>query len=69
MIELKNGDKQIYYDETHQFLSTRYVCPPEVMHRLYEFKMHQQSHGTIRLKVHLDNHQQICFKEELKSSG
>ena len=31
--------------------------------------MHEKSHGTIRLKVHLDDQQQIYFKEGLASKA
>ncbi|XP_043474034.1 uncharacterized protein LOC122506104 [Leptopilina heterotoma] len=64
-----NNNKEMQYDEIIHYLNTRYVCPPEAMHRLYEFNMHEQSHATYRLAVHLPNQQSICFKEGLEEEA
>lgn len=51
------------YDEIEQYLSTRYVCPPEAMYRLLEFKLYDHSHVIYRLAVHLENEQLVYFKQ------
>ncbi|XP_043473610.1 uncharacterized protein LOC122505828 [Leptopilina heterotoma] len=64
-----DNNKEMQYDEIIHYLNTRYVCPLEAMHRLYEFNMHEQSHATYRLAVHLPNQQSICFKEGLEEEA
>ncbi|XP_051156397.1 uncharacterized protein LOC127278640 [Leptopilina boulardi] len=65
----KDDNEEMKYDEIVNYLNTRYVCPPEAMHRLFEFNMHEQSHTTYRLAVHLPNQQLICFKEGLEEEA
>lgn len=36
-----DSNQEMQYDEIQHYLNTRYICPPEAMHRLYEFKMHE----------------------------
>ncbi|XP_051160434.1 uncharacterized protein LOC127281007, partial [Leptopilina boulardi] len=68
-IVYKDDNQEMQYDEIQYYLNTRYVCPPEAMHRLYEFPMHEQSHATYRLAVHLPNQQSICFQEGLEEEA
>jgi len=53
--------KIVYYDEIDEYLSTRYVCPPEAMYRLNEYKLFEMSHCIYRLAVHLENEQNVYF--------
>ncbi|XP_051156401.1 uncharacterized protein LOC127291373 [Leptopilina boulardi] len=69
IIGYKDDNEEMKYDEIVNYLNTRYVCPPEAMHRLFEFNMHEQSHTTYRLAVHLPNQQLICFKEGLEEEA
>ena len=46
-----------------QHLDTRYVCPPEACHRIFEFLMHKISHAIYRLGVHEKDRQNVYFKE------
>ncbi|XP_043481255.1 uncharacterized protein LOC122510566 [Leptopilina heterotoma] len=55
MVGIKDNNDLMHYDEPQHYLNTRYVCPPEAMHRLFEFNMHEQSHAAYRLAVHLPN--------------
>ncbi|XP_051157417.1 uncharacterized protein LOC127279225 [Leptopilina boulardi] len=69
IIGYKDDNQEMEYDEIEHYLNTSYVCPPEAMHRLYEFNMHKQSHATYRLAVHLPNQQSVCFKEGLEEEA
>ncbi|XP_043481310.1 uncharacterized protein LOC122510603 [Leptopilina heterotoma] len=69
IVGYKDDNQVIHYDEIQNYLNTRYVCPPEAMHRLYEFNMHEQSHATYRLAVHLPNQQSICFQEGMEQTA
>lgn len=53
---------ELAYDEITQYLSARYLCPPEAMWRIYENKMSDMSHSINRLAVHLDNQQNVYYK-------
>lgn len=50
-------------DEIAKFLNARYVGSTEAMWRIFEFPMHFQSHTIIRLDIHLENNQNIVFRE------
>ena len=54
---------ELKYDEIKQYINTRYVCPPEAMHRLYEYKMSELSHWINRLAVYIENEQNVFFRE------
>ncbi|XP_043469512.1 uncharacterized protein LOC122503140 [Leptopilina heterotoma] len=69
IVGYKDDNQVMHYDEIQNYLNTRYVCPPEAMHRLYEFNMHEQSHATYRLAVHLPNQQSICFQEGMEQTA
>jgi len=44
-------------------LLTRYICPPEAIFRIFEFRIFNISHCTYRLAVHLENEQNVYFVE------
>ena len=50
------------YDEIQMYVDARYVTSPEAAWRLFEFKMHEQSHAIIRLAVHLPLQQSVVFQ-------
>lgn len=59
----KDNQKTIIVDEIKQFLDLRYVSAPEAVWRLFEFKMHEQSHTISRLAVHCQDEQTVYFDE------
>ncbi|ETN68767.1 hypothetical protein NECAME_15651 [Necator americanus] len=48
-------------DEIKQHLNTRYVCPPQALHRVFGFAMQEKSHAVCRLAVHLPGYQTVHF--------
>ncbi|KAK6761956.1 hypothetical protein RB195_022886 [Necator americanus] len=48
-------------DEIKQHLNTRCVCPPQALHRMFEFAMQEKSHAVCRLAVHLPGYQTVHF--------
>ncbi|XP_046750598.1 uncharacterized protein LOC124413856 [Diprion similis] len=56
-------DCNIMYNEVDEYVSTRYVSPPEAMHRLYEYPMNEQSHAIYRLSVHVEGEHVVHFEE------
>ncbi|XP_057310670.1 uncharacterized protein LOC130648632 [Hydractinia symbiolongicarpus] len=57
-------NERIDHDEVQTFLDARYVSAPEAIWRLFEFKMHQQSHVVHRLPVHLPNNHIVYFQPD-----
>lgn len=55
------GDRAMNWDEVQMFLDSRYISAPEAIWRLFEFKMHDQSHSIITLAVHLPEGQSVYF--------
>ena len=53
-----NHEKIINSDKIQQHLDTRYVCPPEAWHRIFEFLMDKISHA-----VHEKDGQNVYFKK------
>lgn len=51
------------YDEVASFLNARYVGSTEAAWRIFENKMHYQSHTVIKLDCHLENQQTVYFRE------
>ncbi|ETN80335.1 hypothetical protein NECAME_09273 [Necator americanus] len=51
------GNDVVY--EIKEHLNTRYVCPPQALHRIFGFSMQEKSDTVYRLAVHL--HQAIHF--------
>ena len=49
-------------DEIQKYLDVRYVGPPEVCWRLFEFDMCGKSHTIERLAVHLKERQTIVYE-------
>ena len=50
------------YDEIKMFVDARHVTSPEAAWRLFEFKIHDQSHSIIRLAIHLPLQQHVVFQ-------
>jgi hypothetical protein len=59
----QNGQKINNVDECAQYFDLRYVSAPEAMWRIFEFKLHEQSHTIQRLAVHLENEQVVYFEK------
>ncbi|XP_057297374.1 uncharacterized protein LOC130627535 isoform X2 [Hydractinia symbiolongicarpus] len=57
-------NERIDHNEVQTFLDARYVSAPEAVWRLFEFKMHQQSHVVHRLPVHLPNNYTVYFQPD-----
>ena len=51
------------HDEINNFLSGRYVSPPEACWRIFEFNTHGRSHTVQHLPVHLPEQQTVVFDE------
>ncbi|KAK6727617.1 hypothetical protein RB195_005357 [Necator americanus] len=56
-----DGEGSAVVDEIKQHLNTRYVCPPQALHRIFGFSMQEKSHTVYRLAVHLPEYQTIHF--------
>ncbi|EYB85550.1 hypothetical protein Y032_0296g1695 [Ancylostoma ceylanicum] len=56
-----DGNANAVVDEIKQHLNTRYVCPPQGLHRVFGFSMQEKSHTVYRLAVHLPDFQTIHF--------
>ena len=66
-----NPNRNIEIDpnnEILQYISGRYISPPEAMWRLYQYPMHWRSHTIERLNVHGPDEQTIYFEENNQSS-
>ncbi|VDL81296.1 unnamed protein product [Nippostrongylus brasiliensis] len=50
-------------DEIKQYLSARYVCPPEAAHRIFGYDLDDTSPSVVRLGVHLPNLQPVMFQQ------
>ena len=59
----ESGNSTIVWDEIKNFLNARYVSSPEAVWRIFEKKMHGNSHTIIRLPVHLENFQLVYFTD------
>ena len=57
-----DGQEQAY-DEIKNFLTCRYVCPPEAILRMPGFSMHGYTFSVLQLTVHLDGDACIFFGE------
>ncbi|XP_076032957.1 uncharacterized protein LOC143020425 [Oratosquilla oratoria] len=57
-----NQTNENEYNEIKQYISCRYVSPPEAFWRLSEYKMYGQSHTVYRLALHLPDQQQVYYK-------
>jgi hypothetical protein len=49
-------------DEVQDYLSARYLTPPEAMWRLFSFSIQKNSHTITRLAVHLEGQQTMFFE-------
>ena len=62
-IQSENVQNIIKYDEIKQYLSPKYHCPPEAIHRLFEYILHETLHTIYRSAVDLENQEPVYFKE------
>ena len=51
-------------DEIKQYLDARYIGPPEVVWRLFEFPLHQEIPAVVRMQLHLPRMHFVIFNEE-----
>ena len=51
-------------DELTSYLNRRYIGPTEAAWMIFGFPVHAESPSVIRLPVHLDGQQSVCFGEE-----
>jgi hypothetical protein len=62
----KGGDRSTYVingrDEIQQYLDSRYISPPEAVHRLLGFSLHEEFPNVVRLALHLPGMHRIIFK-------
>ncbi|XP_014673789.1 PREDICTED: uncharacterized protein LOC106814041 [Priapulus caudatus] len=64
MMRLANGEQiDITNDEIERFVNARYVSASQAFWRIYEFKLHQRYPAVIKLPCHLENEQQVIFRE------
>ncbi|XP_046640289.1 uncharacterized protein LOC124323516 [Daphnia pulicaria] len=59
--ENQQGQQEIVWDETKQFLDTRYVSAPEACWRLFKYPLCYRSHAVSRLAVHLPQEPPVYF--------
>lgn len=55
--------KENKYDEINRFQEARYISASEACWRIFNFPLHSQDPQTERLPVHLENLQNVTFKE------
>lgn len=53
-------------DEVRDFLNSVYVCPSEACRRIFQFPIQASKPSVQKLTIHLPNHQQIIFSEQIK---
>ncbi|KAK6764076.1 hypothetical protein RB195_024415 [Necator americanus] len=56
-----DGSGNQVVDEIKQHLSTRYVCSPQALHKVFGYAMQEKSHTVCRLVVHLTVYQTVHF--------
>lgn len=62
-IEIHQKNSENRNDEVKSFLDARYICAPEAIWRIKEFRMSGISHAVIRLAVHLCEEQNVFYIE------
>ncbi|XP_046452737.1 uncharacterized protein LOC124200510 [Daphnia pulex] len=60
--ENQQGQQEIVWDETKQFLEARYVSAPEACWRILKYPLCFRSHAVSRLAVHLPQEQPVYFQ-------
>ena len=48
-------------NKINEFLDARYVSAIEACWRIFHYPMHGQSPSTVRLPIHLENEQSVCY--------
>lgn len=56
-------NQPLHIDEVDTFVTGRYVGSTEAAWRIFEYKMHFQTHTIVRLDIHLKDHQNVVFRE------
>ncbi|PIC23966.1 hypothetical protein B9Z55_017476 [Caenorhabditis nigoni] len=59
----KNGVEHRTENEVNSYLDARYVCAPESLWHIFDFRMSDRSTPVMQLKVHLKNAQGVVYKE------
>ncbi|UMM37748.1 hypothetical protein L5515_009416 [Caenorhabditis briggsae] len=59
----KNGVEHRTENEVNSYLDGRYVCAPESLWHIFDFRMSDRSTPVMQLKVHLKNAQGVAYKE------
>ncbi|PIC52798.1 hypothetical protein B9Z55_002756 [Caenorhabditis nigoni] len=59
----KSGVEHRTENEVNSYLDTRYVCAPESLWHIFDFRMSDRSTPVMQLKVHLKNAQGVVYKE------
>ena len=54
---------ELKYNEIHHYEIHRYLGPPEGMWRIQEYSLTGRSHTVERLAIHLENMQNVFFRE------
>ncbi|XP_074379518.1 uncharacterized protein LOC141720795 isoform X1 [Apium graveolens] len=57
----QSSEKKIQ-NEIKTYLDGRYICGPEVAHRIFGFDVHHRSMSVERLPFHLENGKYVTFK-------
>ncbi|KAJ0509075.1 hypothetical protein HanIR_Chr11g0524711 [Helianthus annuus] len=61
-----SSDAPPVVDEIQNFLDGRFICPHEASWRILNFSIHERSPSVQVLAVHLENMQNVTFKERSK---
>lgn len=56
-------DGRLICNEVKNYINCRYVSAPEAIWRIFEFKMHDNSHAVYRLPIHLEQPREIFFED------
>jgi hypothetical protein len=62
-VRRSDGATVLNHNEIESYIDSRYVSAPEAIWRIFEFRMHDQSHFVQKLCLHLPNEQPVYFEE------
>jgi PIF1-like helicase/Helitron helicase-like domain at N-terminus len=57
-----DGTSVLEHNEVERYIDSRYVSAPEGIWRIYEYRMHDQSHAVQKLSIHLPNEGPVYFE-------
>ncbi|XP_022042431.1 uncharacterized protein LOC110945101 [Helianthus annuus] len=60
------GNAAIEIDEIKDFVDSRFICPHESAWRIFNFMIHERNPSVQMLSVHLENRQNVTFKDNEK---